>query len=155
MYNGILPSHKEEENSVICRDTHDPRHWHAQWSKSEIEKQVSHSNIEMGNLEKWYRWSYSQSRNRGTMYIKNVCIPRETDRVEWIGRLGLINIYTTCIKQIASKNFLYSTGNFTQNSMVTQMGRKSKKEGISISINIYTYILTQQCKATIFQFLKK
>ena len=67
-----------------------------------------------------------------------------------------INIYIIqYIKQITNKNLLYSTGNFTQNSMVTQMSRKSKKEGISISINIYTYILTQQCTATIFQFFLK
>ena len=32
--------------------------------KSEREKQASYNIAYMWNLEKWYRWSYSQSRNR-------------------------------------------------------------------------------------------
>ena len=39
------------------------------------------------------------------------------------------------IKQITNENLLYSRGNCTQYSVVTQMGRKSKKEAI------YVYIL--------------
>ena len=38
----------------VCRD----------WGKSEREKQISYINSYMGKLEKWYRWSYLQSRNR-------------------------------------------------------------------------------------------
>ena len=42
-----------------------------------------------------------------------------------------IDIYTLpCIKEIADKNLRYSTGNSTQCSVVTSMGRKSKREGI-------------------------
>jgi len=52
-----------------------------------------------------------------------------------------INIYIIqYIKQITNKNLLYSTGNFTQNSMVMQMSRKSKKRGdIYIYKHIYIY----------------
>ena len=37
-----------------------------QWSKSEREKQISYINTYMWNLEKWYRWTGLQGRNRDT-----------------------------------------------------------------------------------------
>ena len=66
IYNGILLSHKKERNCVICRDVDGPRDCHTEWSKSEREKQIPYINAYMWNLEKWYRWSYLQSRNRDT-----------------------------------------------------------------------------------------
>ena len=39
IYNGILLSHKKW-NWVICRDVDGPRECHAEWSKSEREKQI-------------------------------------------------------------------------------------------------------------------
>ena len=65
-YNGILLSHKKEQNWVICRNPGGWRVCHTEWSKSEREKQVSYINAYMWNLEKWYRWTYLQSRNRDT-----------------------------------------------------------------------------------------
>ena len=44
----------------MCRDVDGPR------VKLEREKQVSYINAYMWNLEKWYRWTYWQSRNRDT-----------------------------------------------------------------------------------------
>ena len=44
---------------------HTYRDCHTEWSKSEREKQISYINACMWNLEKWYRWTYLQSRNRG------------------------------------------------------------------------------------------
>ena len=36
-----------------------------EWNKSEKEKQISYIiNAYMWNLEKWYRWTYFQGRNR-------------------------------------------------------------------------------------------
>ena len=66
IYNGILLSHKKERNWVICRDVDGPRDCHTEWSKSEREKQILHINTYMWTLEKCYRWSYWQSRNRDT-----------------------------------------------------------------------------------------
>ena len=41
-----------------------------------------------------------------------------------------IDIYTLlCMKQITNNYLLYSTGNFTQCSLVTYIERKSKKRG--------------------------
>ena len=39
---------------------------HTEGSKSEKEKQISYISTYIWNLEKWYRWSYLQSRNRDT-----------------------------------------------------------------------------------------
>ena len=44
-----------------------------QWSESEREKQTSYINAYMWNLEKWYRWSYLQSRN-GDRDVENKCM---------------------------------------------------------------------------------
>ena len=40
------------------------RDCHTEWNKSEREKQIWCINTYMWNLEKWFRWSYLQSRNR-------------------------------------------------------------------------------------------
>ena len=64
IYSGILLSHRKEQNWVICRDVDGPRDCHTEWSKSEREKEMSYINTYMWNLEKWYRWTYSQGRNR-------------------------------------------------------------------------------------------
>ena len=63
-HNGILLSHKKEWNSAICRDVDGPGDCHTEWSKSEREKQTSYNIAYMWNLEKWYRWTHWQSRNK-------------------------------------------------------------------------------------------
>ena len=63
--NGILLSHKKEQNWVSWSDVDEPRACHTKWSKSEREKQVSYINTYVLNLEKWYWWTYLQDRNRG------------------------------------------------------------------------------------------
>ena len=55
IYNGILLSHKKEQNWVICRDMDGSRDCHTERSKSEREKQISYINAYMWNLEKWYK----------------------------------------------------------------------------------------------------
>ena len=37
IYNGILLSHKKEQNWIICTDMDGPRDCHTEWSKSERE----------------------------------------------------------------------------------------------------------------------
>ena len=53
-------------NCSICRDVDGPRDCHTEWSKSERDKQVLCINAYMWNLEKWYRWTGLQGRNRDT-----------------------------------------------------------------------------------------
>ena len=55
-----------KKNSAICRDEDGLRNCHSEWSQSEREKQISFSINYMLNLEKLYRWTYLQSRNRVT-----------------------------------------------------------------------------------------
>ena len=43
-----------------------PGVYHTKWSKSDREKQVSYDIAYMGNLRKWYKWTYLQNRNRLT-----------------------------------------------------------------------------------------
>ena len=69
----------------------------------------------MQNLEKWYRWSYLQSRNRDIDGENQHMDTISCD--EWV--IG-IDMYTLlCIKQITNENLLYGTGNSTQCSVVT------------------------------------
>ena len=75
-----------------------PRDCHTGWSKSEREKQITYINAYMWNLEKWYRWTYLQSRNRDTD-IENKRMDTKGGRGGGMeGEIG-INIYTLpCIK---------------------------------------------------------
>ena len=112
IYNGVLLSHKKERNWVICRNVDGSRDCPTEWSKSEREKQISYINACMWNLEKWYRWTSLQGRNRDTDVEKK---RMDTKGGKWQGGGGGgmnweigIDIYTLiCIKQITNKNLLY------------------------------------------------
>ena len=59
-HNGILLSHKKEQNNAIYSNRDGPRDCHAEWSKSE-ERDI-YINY-MWNLKKGYKWAYLQNRN--------------------------------------------------------------------------------------------
>ena len=61
-------------------------------SKSEREKQISYSIAYVWNLEKLYRWTYLQSRNRDTD-LEYKCMDTEEGGSGWIGRLRLTYIH--------------------------------------------------------------
>ena len=44
IYNGILLSHKKQQNWVICKDVQGPSNCHTEGSKSEREKQILYVN---------------------------------------------------------------------------------------------------------------
>ena len=78
----------------FSRDMDGPRDCDTEWNKSEREKQVSLVNPYMWNLDKWYSWSYLQSRNRD-MWRTNVWKWGK----EWVGvtgRLGLMYMHCGC-----------------------------------------------------------
>ena len=52
IYNGILLSHKNKWNRVICSVVDGPRVCHPEWSKSEREKQIPYANTYIWNLKK-------------------------------------------------------------------------------------------------------
>ena len=61
------------------------------------------------------------------------------------------------INQISNKDLLYSTGNYIQYLVITYNGKESERVYIHILLNhLAAHLkLTQHCKLTIFQFLKK
>ena len=52
IYNGILLSHKKEQNNAIYSNTDGPRDCHTEWSKSDTERQISYDIAYMCNLKK-------------------------------------------------------------------------------------------------------
>ena len=121
IYNGILLSHKKEWNWVICRDVDGSRDSHTEWSKSEREKQISYINAFMWNLEKWYRWTGLQGRNRDTDVENKHMDTKGLKWGVWGGGGGGMNweigidMYTLmCIKWMTNKNLLYKKINNIQ-----------------------------------------
>ena len=47
------------------------------------------------------------------------------------------------IKQVTSENLLYNSGNSTQHFVVTEMGRKYKKEGIYVYVQLIHFAIQQ------------
>ena len=62
----ILLSHKRERVWVNWSEVGETRSCYIEWSKLEREKQMQYINAYMWNLEKCYRWTYLQGRNRDT-----------------------------------------------------------------------------------------
>ena len=71
-------------------------------SQQEKKNQVLYIKSYMWNLEKWYRWTYLQGRNRDAD-TENRCVdPGGGGVVGWIGRLGLAYIQlmgSCCVAQ--------------------------------------------------------
>ena len=151
IYNGILLSHRKERNSAICRHVNRPRDCHTERSKSEREKYRIISLI--CGIQKNGTDEQLQSRNRDTD-VENKLMYTKGGRGSGMNWEIGIYIYTlVCIKQITNENLLYSTGNSTQCSVVTKMGRKSKKQGIYVYVYLIHFAVQQKqhCKATILQ----
>ena len=51
IYNGIIPSHKKEQNNAICNIMDVTRDSHTKWSNSERERQIPYSIAYMWNLK--------------------------------------------------------------------------------------------------------
>ena len=86
-------SRKKEQNWVIFRDVDEPADCCTEWTMSEREKQISYTNTYKWKLEKQYRWSYWQNRNRDKG-VKNKYGYQggEEREIGYIGRLGLTYI---------------------------------------------------------------
>ena len=106
--NGILLSHKKEWNSAICRDLDG----HRDSYREKSEKLILYIIAYIRNLEKWYRSSYLQSRNRDTD-IEKMGISRRKARggMSWEFGIDIYRLLILCITLITNENLLYSTGN--------------------------------------------
>ena len=78
-HKGILLSHKKKRIWVGSVEVDEPRVCYTKWSKSEREKQISHINVYMWNLEKWYRQPYLQNRDAN---VENKCMATRGEREE-------------------------------------------------------------------------
>ena len=83
IYNGILLSHKKEQNNPTYSSMDGPRDCPIEWSKSDRGRQVSQDTAYKWNLKKKYRWSYLQSRNRVTDVENKLTVTRGES---WWGR---------------------------------------------------------------------
>ena len=127
IYNGILLSHKKEQNWVICRDVDGSRVCHTEWSKSEGEKQISNINTDMWNLEKWYRWTGLQGRNWDTD-VENKRMDTKGGKLRGGGGGGVMNwaigidMYTLmCMRLMTNENLLYKKINKIQKKPLNLM----------------------------------
>ena len=59
----------------------------------------------------------------------------QEEKVRWINlETGIDKFPLLYIKQITNKDLLYSTGNSTEYSVITYMGKESKKEWIHVYV---------------------
>ena len=87
------------------------------------------------NLENWYRWTYLQGRNRDTDLENRVMYTRwggGKERVGWIERIGLINIYTCYLMLSRVCNPMDCS---PQGSPVRGISQPSILEWVTISIS--------------------
>ena len=150
---GIVLGHKKDWNHVICSNMDRPWDDPTKWSQSDKDKY--HMIITyMWNLKEKqrYKWIYIQNRNRLTDFKNTFMI---TKGEMWQGGLNwelAMDRYTLLyIKQITK--FLYSTGNRTQYSVITYMGKESEEEWIYLPVGLNHCVvhlkLAQHCKSTI------
>ena len=127
IYNGILLGHKKEWNNVICNNMDGPRDCHTEQSKSARERQISYDITYVCNLKKEYKWTYLQNKYSHRCRKQTYGYHRgRGGGINW--EIG-IDIYTLWyIKQVTNKELLYGTGNSSQCSVMTCMGKESKKE---------------------------
>ena len=70
IYNGILFSHKNKWNWVICSEVEGPRVCHTEWSKSEREKQIPYANMVLESIMLSER---SQTESEKYHMISHIC----------------------------------------------------------------------------------
>ena len=76
-----------------CSEVDEPRACYTEWSKSEREKQTLFINAYIWDLEKWYWWTYLQSRNRDAD-VENGLVNTEWEERVWrIERVALAYVH--------------------------------------------------------------
>ena len=119
--NGILLSHKKEQNWIICRDVDGSR-------------DIIHSEVSQKEKKKSHNSAYMWIQKDGTdnlickteieetqMQRTNIWTPRGERRsgVNWEIGIDIYTLLILCVKQKNHENILYGSGNSTQFSLVT------------------------------------
>ena len=113
IYDGILLSHKKEQNNAIWSNMYGPRDYHTKWSKSERERQILYDITYMWNIkydtdELIYETETDLWLPRGR---------RGGGRKDW--EFGISRYKLFYIEWINNEVLLYSTGNSTQYYVTT------------------------------------
>ena len=148
---GILFSQRKEWNNAICSNMDGPRDYHTKWSKSDRERQISHTAY-MWNLKKKkstneliYKTERITDFENKLMVTKGETWEEKTNQDSGINKYTIYTLYTLYIKdihyihpihKIINKDLLYTTGNPTQYSAITYMQKEPEKE----QIYVYIYI---------------
>ena len=59
---------------------------------------------------------------------------KKDNRMDWEIGIVIYTLLIPCIKEMTNEKLLHSVGNSPQCSLVTQMGRKSKKDGMCVYV---------------------
>ena len=128
VYNGILLSHRKEQNNAIYRNMDATRDYHTKWSQSERERQIPYDITYMwilkhGTNEHIYKTETASHRNQtcGCQAAR-----REMDWEFGVGRCKLLHL------EWINKVLLYSTGNHIQSPGINHSGKEYKKKNVCI-----------------------
>ena len=131
--------HSDKKEQILCHLQRRGWTWRLSYRvKSGREKQISHINTYMWNLEKWYRWTYLHSRNRD----------RRKEQA-YVGRPGDgVDTYTLLrIRGVTDGDLLCGTGIMLYGDL---NGKEIQNRG-GLCLRVYVFAvqqkLTQHCKA--------
>ena len=97
MHKGILLSLKKECIWVSFDEMDEPRTYYTEWSESEKERLISHSNAYIRNLERWYWRIYLQDSNGETDIENRLNGPGEREgEGEIYGKSNMETYITIC-----------------------------------------------------------
>ena len=118
-HNGILLSHRKEQNNAICSNMI-KRDYHTKWSKSERERQICNLYVE---FKIWHKWTYL-NRNRD-----QICGCQGVGwGMDW--EFGVDRCKLLHLEWINSKVLLYGTGNNIQSPGINHIGKEYQKRGL-------------------------
>ena len=98
------------------------------------QRQMSYNTTYMWDLKKNTNQIIYKTEIESQMQKTNLWLPKGSgkERINW--EIGM-DIYTLLhIKQVTNKDLLQSIGNFTQYSVMTYMGKESKKQWIYLYV---------------------
>ena len=59
---------------------------------------------------------------------------KKDNRMDWEIGIDIYTLLIPCIKEMTNEKILHRVGNSPQCSLLTQMGRKSKKDGMCVYV---------------------
>ena len=136
IHNGILLSHKKEQNNAVCNNMDGTRDYHTKWSKSDREIQISHYIS--------YLWNVKHGTNEPICEMET---DSQTERTDYgcqgggeVGGFEVSRSNLVHIEWIYTKVPLCSTGNYIQYFEINHNGKEYFKKRMCINIYIHIYL---------------